>query len=194
MHFRIGIDPYGGGDMLDPRVIWSEEQNAYDSWAHFQVEAVAKNSTITVMVYSYPDYRSQDNNVYVDDASLVVIAPPAAPTKPPTAVPTKTPMPTSTPVPTNTPPPTPVPVITNTPVVPTAAPTYTPLPTYTPWPTCAPTEPPKPVPTCPPVPTAMPVLSQLTSGEGLPITLAGILAILLAFFGGIALGRQKRRG
>ncbi|HQJ51021.1 MAG TPA: hypothetical protein PKW05_04500, partial [Anaerolineae bacterium] len=90
MHFRIGIDPLGGADFFSPNVVWSPEQNAYDVWTLFSVEAVAKRSTVTVMVYTYPDYRSQDNNVYLDDASLVVVAPPPVPTR----APTNTPVPT----------------------------------------------------------------------------------------------------
>jgi len=33
---------------------------------------VAEAKTVTVFVYSFPTYRSQDNNVYLDDASLTV--------------------------------------------------------------------------------------------------------------------------
>ena len=32
---------------------------------------------MTVFVYAYPEFRSQDNNVYIDDAVLQVVAPPA---------------------------------------------------------------------------------------------------------------------
>jgi len=193
MHVRIGIDTKGGGDVFSPAIVWSPEQNAYDAWHHFEVEAVAQSSTVTVYVYSYPNYRSQDNNVYVDDASLVVVAPPPAPTKRPTSTPTATPVATETPLPTATP------VATKTPV-----PTQTPLPTCPPTtvaqaiptcPACPPTKVPEPVPTCPPaaIPTATPVslLSQLTSGEGWMLTLAGLLAIVGAFAIGFAAGRRK---
>jgi hypothetical protein len=93
MHLRIGIDPMGGTSALSPAVVWSAEQNAYDAWTHFQVDAVAKSSNVTVFVYAYPDYRSQDNNVYLDDASLTVIpvadvqAPPAPVSVAPEAAP-----------------------------------------------------------------------------------------------------------
>jgi hypothetical protein len=90
MHFKIGIDPTGGGEPFSPAIIWSEENNAYDNWTLFQVEAVAQKSTVTVYVYSYPTYRSQDNNIYLDDASLVVVAAPPAPTRKPTVAPTST--------------------------------------------------------------------------------------------------------
>ena len=71
MHLRIGIDPNGGTDAKAASIVWSAEENAWDAWTLIQVEAVAASSSVTVFVYAYPDYRSQDNNVYVDDASLV---------------------------------------------------------------------------------------------------------------------------
>jgi hypothetical protein len=189
MHFRVGIDPTGGGDVFSSNIVWSEEQNAYDTWHQFQAEAVARNSTVTVFVYTYPDYRSQDNNVYLDDASLVVLSPPPTATRRPTSTPTATPVPTETPLPTDTP-----------------LPTETPLPTRTPLPTCPPTMVAQAIPTCPacpptevpkPPPTAIPisvppsVLSQLTSGEGRMLSLAALLAVLGAFAIGFALGRNK---
>ncbi len=179
MHFRIGIDPTGGGDVFSPAIVWSPEQNAYDAWTLFQVEAVAQNSTVTAFVYSYPDYRSQDNNVYIDDASLVVVAPPPSPTRRPTNTPVPTPVPTNTAPATNTP-----------------MPTATPAPTYTPMPTCPPTQIAKAVPTCPPavIPTPVPtvsLVSQLSSGQGRIVPLAGLLAIVAAFFIGLLLGRRR---
>ncbi|MHB9034548.1 MAG: hypothetical protein ACYC6L_16060 [Anaerolineae bacterium] len=71
MHLKIGIDPQGGVDAKAAGVVWSPEAVAYDAWKLIQVEAVAAAKNVTVFVYAYPDYRSQDNNVYLDDASLV---------------------------------------------------------------------------------------------------------------------------
>ena len=95
MHLRIGVDPTGGTHSLAPQVVWSPEQNAYDAWTPFQVEAVAQNSSVTVFVYAYPEYRSQDNNVYLDDASLTIVSGLSAPAGAPAA-----PAPTATPAPT----------------------------------------------------------------------------------------------
>ena len=193
MHFRVGIDPTGGGDVFSSNIVWSPEQNAYDSWHQFQVEAVARNTTVTVFVYTYPDYRSQDNNVYLDDASLVILAPPPTATRRPTSTPTATPVPTQTPLPTSTSVATATPVATQTPL-PTCPPTAVAqaIPTC---PACPPTEVPKPVSTCPPavVPTPVPVspLSQLTSGGGRMVSLAGLLAVIGAFAIGFAVGRRK---
>jgi hypothetical protein len=116
MHLRIGIDPTGGTDPFSPNIVWSAEVNAWDTWTLLQIEATAVNSTITVFAYSYPDYRSQDNNVYLDDASLVEVAPPATDTPVPTDTPQASPtaQATKTPVPTNTPKPTVAPVATAT--------------------------------------------------------------------------------
>jgi len=185
MHFRVGIDPTGGGDVFSSNIIWSAEQNAYDSWHRFEVEAVARNSTVTVFVYTYPDYRSQDNNVYLDDASLVIVAPPPTPTRRPTNTPPPTPVPTETPLPTSTP--IPSPTLVPTVPLPTCPPTAVPqaAPTCQP---CPPTEVPKPLPTCP---AAVPLVSQLTSGDGLMISLAAILAMIGTFAIGFAVGRRK---
>jgi len=72
-HMRIGIDPDGGTDVFSPHIVWSPEHDSYDAWSELSVEAVSRNSTVTVFAYAYPDYRSQDNNVYLDDASLVIL-------------------------------------------------------------------------------------------------------------------------
>lgn len=115
MRLRIGIDPKGGANVFDPGIAWSPEIDAWDTWTPLEVEAAAQNSTITVFVYSYPEFRSQDNNVYLDDASLIALAPPPPPTQPPTQPPVPTEVLPPTAVPTE------APVITNT-LEPTAAP------------------------------------------------------------------------
>ena len=140
MHLRIGIDPTGGTDPFSPNIVWSAEVNAWDTWTLLQIEATAVNSTITVFAYSYPDYRSQDNNVYLDDASLVELAPPATNTPVPTDTPQASPTPkaTKTPVPSNTPAPTAKPAASAT-AAPSAtlAATITAVPSATPQPTKA---------------------------------------------------------
>ena len=181
MHVRIGIDPNGGGDPFNPAIVWSEEGNAYDAWTRFEVTAAAQGSTISVFVYSYPEFRSQDNNVYVDDAGLFMAAPPPSPTPRPTNPPTATPLPTETPLPTATPPP------TATPLPPTATPQP---PTATPQPTATAL----PAATDAPQPTAVPAKapSQSSSGSGLLVPLAG-LALLVAVSVGIVLVRRRGR-
>jgi hypothetical protein len=198
MRFRIGIDTAGGVDALNPNIAWSPEQNAYDDWRLFQVEAVAKSSTVTVFVYAYPEYRSQDNNVYIDDAYLQVVAAPATATRRPTATPlpaTATPLPSSTPVPTATPLPTATPP-------PTATMTVTPQPTATPLPptaTLAPTEAPPTATTAPsmaPQPTATePAASAAPSDRplsGVPLWyLVGIAVVIGALIAGLISGKGE---
>lgn len=133
MHMRIGIDPTGGTNPWASSVVWSGEQNPLDQWSSFSVEAVARANQATVFTWSAPDYPTQHNDVYWDDASLTVIVPPATPTNTPrpyvpptsTAVPTATNTPTITPTPTETA--TPTPVTTPTPTA-TSTPTVTPTP------------------------------------------------------------------
>jgi len=192
MRFRIGIDPMGGIDAFSPDIVWSEEQNAYDAWHLFQVEAVARNTTVTCFVYSYPEYRSQDNNVYLDDASLIIVAPPPTNTPRPTSTPTHTGTPTATdtatdtPTATNTSTPTDTPTATYTPTfTPTFTATHTPssTPTFTATPTCTPTPTITATPTSTATPTRVPfmqsIANELDSAPGLA-TLAVILLVIIA--------------
>jgi hypothetical protein len=75
MHLRVGIDPTGGTNPFSPDVVWSPEQAAFDRWVEFSVEAVAKGDTVTVFTHSRPEwvYARLNNDVYLDDASLVVL-------------------------------------------------------------------------------------------------------------------------
>lgn len=102
MHMRIGIDPTGGTDWTSPNVVWSPYADPYDAYQLFTVEAVAVGTQVTVFLYAAPEYRNDDNDVYWDDASLVVLSPPS-----PTPQPTRTPGPSPTPRPTRTPGPSP---------------------------------------------------------------------------------------
>jgi hypothetical protein len=128
MHLKIGIDPTGGDNPFSPEIVWSQEQAAWDHWVQFQVEAVAGSSTVTVFTHSRADWdwARANNDVYVDDGSLVVVEqaqptqPPAPPTRQPVAVqsprPTATPTATDTSTPTVTPTPTDTPTLTETPM------------------------------------------------------------------------------
>ncbi|HQJ11135.1 MAG TPA: LysM peptidoglycan-binding domain-containing protein [Anaerolineae bacterium] len=113
MHTKVGIDPTGGTNPWAPTVVWSPEIDAYDVWTLFTVEATAQASTVTVFTYSRADWPEPwpriDNDVYIDDGSLVAIgqgeiqptaAPPATPAAPqPTAAAPAVPAATSTPRP-----------------------------------------------------------------------------------------------
>lgn len=77
MHTKIGIDPTGGTDPWSASVVWSPEIDAYDAWTYFQVEAIAQANTVTVFTYSWTDWTDErfriNNDVYLDDASLIVL-------------------------------------------------------------------------------------------------------------------------
>jgi LysM repeat protein len=79
MHLRVGIDPYGGTDPFSPNIVWSPEQDAFDRWVEFSVQAKALGDTVTVFTHSRPDWdwARKNNDVYLDDASLVVVTPTA---------------------------------------------------------------------------------------------------------------------
>lgn len=104
MYMRIGIDPTGGTDWSSPNVVWSDYAHPYDAYAPFTVEAVAQGTQVTVFLYAAPESPNDDNDVYWDDASLVVLGPPS-----PTPRPTNTPGPSPTPRPTRTSGPSPTP-------------------------------------------------------------------------------------
>ena len=82
MHLRVGIDPLGDTDPLTTSVVWSAEQPAWDKWVQFQVETVAISDTVTVFTHSRPewDWARSNNDVYLDDASLVIVGAYATPT------------------------------------------------------------------------------------------------------------------
>ncbi|MDY0018531.1 MAG: LysM peptidoglycan-binding domain-containing protein [Anaerolineae bacterium] len=77
MHTMVGIDPTGGTNPWAGTVVWAPEQDAFDAWTLFSVEATAQNSTVTVFTHSrvewYDHWARLHNDVYVDDGSLVVV-------------------------------------------------------------------------------------------------------------------------
>jgi LysM repeat protein len=73
MHMKVGIDPCGGEDPWNPNVIWSQERDSYDQFGYYEVRATAQCDKVTVFTHSLPDKAMKHNDVYVDDAELVVI-------------------------------------------------------------------------------------------------------------------------
>ncbi|HLB50398.1 MAG TPA: LysM domain-containing protein [Anaerolineales bacterium] len=73
MNLKVGIDPYGGADPFSPKIVWSKPWDSYDVYSQFSVEAVAQSNAVTVFTYSRPIYPLQHNDMYVDDAALVVV-------------------------------------------------------------------------------------------------------------------------
>lgn len=104
---KIGIDPTGGTDPFSANIVWGEARGVYDNWEIFEVEATAKGSTISVWIYSTPEYPSAKINVYWDDAALVTTSggsgsKPATTPTPGSGTPSATPKPGGTPAPTAT--------------------------------------------------------------------------------------------
>ena len=82
VNMRIGIDPTGGTNPYSPAIVWSGYKQPYDSYQQFVVEAQAQGNQVTVFTISSPDEARKHNDIYWDDAELVVIgqgAPPPAP-------------------------------------------------------------------------------------------------------------------
>jgi LysM repeat protein len=73
MGMRIGIDPFGGTNPWSGNIIWTEPFDSFDAWHLYTLRAAAQNSTVTVFTRSKPFYGFQHNDVYLDDASLVVV-------------------------------------------------------------------------------------------------------------------------
>jgi LysM repeat protein len=74
MHLRVGIDPWGGTNPYDSRVVWSSEADALDSWQQFSVYARAQGSQVTVFLYAAPDDARRRNEVYWDDVALEALS------------------------------------------------------------------------------------------------------------------------
>jgi LysM repeat protein len=73
MNLKVGIDPYGGTDAFSSNIVWSAPGDSYDQWTQFSVTATAQSTAATVFIYSHPVYGLQHNDVYLDDAALVVV-------------------------------------------------------------------------------------------------------------------------
>lgn len=140
MGLRVGIDPYGGNYPWSGNIVWSPVREAFDHWELFTVETVALSDRVTVFTRSRPIFAIEHNDVYLDEASLVVVGagptitpavtrPPETRTATPTATHTRTPAPTRTRAPLRTS--TLTPTATFTPSA-TPSSTATPTATYTP--------------------------------------------------------------
>lgn len=79
VNLRVGIDPTGGTDAFSPNIVWSGTLNPYDQYALLSVDAQAQGSLVTVFTYSSPNEPRKHNDIYWDDASLVVLGPGGAP-------------------------------------------------------------------------------------------------------------------
>lgn len=85
INMRIGIDPTGGTNPYSGNVVWSGLMQPHDAYQQFSVQAQAQGNQVTVFTYSAPSYPVKHNDVYWDDAVLIVAGPAAAPPSPPPA-------------------------------------------------------------------------------------------------------------
>lgn len=73
MLMRVGIDPTGDNNWSADTVVWSAYFNPLDQWQVSCVEAVAERDVVTVFLWASPDGPRQNQDIYWDDASLVVV-------------------------------------------------------------------------------------------------------------------------
>jgi len=73
MHLKVGIDPCGGEDPWSPNIVWGSEHDSYDQFGYYEVRATAQCDKVTVFTHSMPEKAMKHNDVYVDDAELVMI-------------------------------------------------------------------------------------------------------------------------
>jgi len=85
--FWVGIDPTGGVDPHSPNVIWSGGKHCYNGYVTLrEVEAVAENDIVTVFLHSRTIMPFKHNDVYWDDAWLVVLGDVPEPPEPPVEI------------------------------------------------------------------------------------------------------------
>jgi LysM repeat protein len=181
----VGIDPSGGTSGDSTNIVWSDPAIQYDAYNEYSMTATASESAVTVFVRTTVSVPVHNTNIYVDDASLVVVNA-AVSTASATGTATKTLVPPS---PTNTLVPTAL-VATATPAIPTAVstsgdlgivPTDTPVlsatllpttavPTNTSVPSATPSSIPTTVPSDTPLPTSVPPTQevQIPSATAMP--------------------------
>lgn len=73
MLMRVGIDPFGGRNHLSRNIVWSDYFNPIDRWEVKCVETVAIDPIVTVFLWASPNGPRENQDVYWDDASLVVL-------------------------------------------------------------------------------------------------------------------------
>ncbi|MGB3714052.1 MAG: hypothetical protein WA996_06445 [Candidatus Promineifilaceae bacterium] len=73
MLMRVGIDPKGGTDPFSNEIKWSAYFNPLDQWQVACVEATSEAENVTVYLWASPDGPRQNQDVYWDDATLVIL-------------------------------------------------------------------------------------------------------------------------
>jgi LysM repeat protein len=73
MHMKVGIDPCGGENPWSSNIVWGSEHDSYDQFGYYEVRATAQCDKVTVFTHSMPEKAMKHNDVYIDDAELVII-------------------------------------------------------------------------------------------------------------------------
>ena len=72
--FRLGIDPNGGTNPLDPGVIWGQGAHIYNYYHNVpEVRATALGNKMTVFLWAETKWGMVNNDAYWEDASLVKV-------------------------------------------------------------------------------------------------------------------------
>jgi hypothetical protein len=79
LYQKVGLDPTGGDDWQSSTIVWNTERLQYDIYGLFEISATAQSPTMTVFIYSRPNFPVKHNDVYWDDAGLVSLALPVDP-------------------------------------------------------------------------------------------------------------------
>jgi hypothetical protein len=73
MLMRVGIDPKGGTDPFSNAIKWSAYFNPLDQWQVACIEATSEAENVTLYLWASPDGPRQNQDIYWDDATLVVL-------------------------------------------------------------------------------------------------------------------------
>lgn len=71
---RVGIDPLGGTNPFESRVVWSAYSGNRYAWNTMEVSAKAGGPTATIFLYASQGVPSDPNGVYWDEAYLIGVA------------------------------------------------------------------------------------------------------------------------
>jgi len=83
----VGINPWGDSDPTSEEIEWTEPVEAYDEWVQFAITTTAQADWVCVFTRGEVKYRVKNNNVWWDDAEVVL---PRVPAVLPTVTPTAT--------------------------------------------------------------------------------------------------------
>lgn len=68
--YRVGIDPQGGTNPFEARVVWSAWSGDHNQWSSRNVETVAQAGTVTLFLFATQDQPTNPNGIYWDAAFL----------------------------------------------------------------------------------------------------------------------------